>query len=364
MKKFFTAIALGFIAGSCAVTSSPTGGPKDEIPPKIVSVSPASGQRNLQTNEVAWTFDEYIKDKNAKKELMVVPEIEGFELEFKGKKVTASWPGTLRPNTTYFIDLGEGVADITEGNPAQNVQFVWSTGEDIDSLQVDGHVHYYGTEEVDEFLVVLLEAGAGMEDSTFTPIQKRKVKDGGTFEFSYLPNGVYDVLCFQDLNFNGTWDNNELYGFSKGLSSNLDSSLAEIVVAGSLTFGPSENGDSIMNALQSTLDTSALENVGTVVLQMTLPELGTKIELVGENGWQQWVTLPMANEGDTISVEFESLLPGNYVVQGFVDQNGNGSWDAANFWENSAPEEVLTPTVIEVKANWEIEQWIAVTHEE
>ena len=46
---------------SCAVQSKPEGGPKDELPPEIITQQPDAGALNY-TDCVAWVvFDEYIQ---------------------------------------------------------------------------------------------------------------------------------------------------------------------------------------------------------------------------------------------------------------------------------------------------------------
>ena len=47
---------------------------------------------------------------------------------------------SLKPNTTYTIDFSDAIVDNNEGNPLGNYAFSFSTGEDIDTLEVSGHV--------------------------------------------------------------------------------------------------------------------------------------------------------------------------------------------------------------------------------
>jgi uncharacterized protein (DUF2141 family) len=55
--------------------------------------------------------------------------------------------------------------------------------------------------------------------------------------------------------------------------------------------------------------------------------------------------------------EFSNLEPGNYVVRVIFDDNGNGKWDTGSYLKKLQPERIsYYPDVIEVRANWELEQ--------
>ncbi|WP_422083129.1 Ig-like domain-containing protein [Ulvibacterium sp.] len=55
--------------------------------------------------------------------------------------------------------------------------------------------------------------------------------------------------------------------------------------------------------------------------------------------------------------EFNALEPSKYLVRIVFDANGNQKWDTGNYLERIQPEKVTYyPDVIEVRANWELEQ--------
>lgn len=66
-----------------------------------------------------------------------------------------------------------------------------------------------------------------------------------------------------------------------------------------------------------------------------------------------------AREAQTF--EFLNLPPSNYLLRLIFDENGNGVWDTGDYLEKRQPERVLYyPQVIEVRANWELEQTFTV----
>src|SRR5690606_34852519 len=67
-------ISLSFIR--CANMQTPTGGPKDSIPPVILNELPVNLTRNFKQKEIVLTFDEYIKLNNQHKEFSISPDLD------------------------------------------------------------------------------------------------------------------------------------------------------------------------------------------------------------------------------------------------------------------------------------------------
>lgn len=61
--------------------------------------------------------------------------------------------------------------------------------------------------------------------------------------------------------------------------------------------------------------------------------------------------------------EFNNLEPGQYIVRVIFDDNGNGVWDTGSFLNKIQPEKVsYYPDVIDVRANWELEQTFVISN--
>ena len=66
-------ILLGLITlFSCARRGTPTGGAKDTIPPVLVKSFPAMETTNFNAKKIKIYFDEYIKLKDVKKNLIIL----------------------------------------------------------------------------------------------------------------------------------------------------------------------------------------------------------------------------------------------------------------------------------------------------
>src|SRR5690606_36660242 len=125
----------------CASIQQPMGGPKDSIPPTIVSENPPNLSRNFSAEKIVIEFDEYIKLSNPLKEISVSPDMsQPISPRVKRKTIEIMIPDSLEPNTTYTINFGKAIGDFNEGNPLPNYSYVFSTGDVIDSLAISGQV--------------------------------------------------------------------------------------------------------------------------------------------------------------------------------------------------------------------------------
>ena len=142
---------------SCAVQSKPEGGPKDELPPKIITQEPSPGALNYD-NGIAWvSFDEYIQGNSVTGNITSSPPLENLEYKIRGKKLTLDWdPKQLLQETTYRISLGNKIGDLNENNRVKNLEFIWSTGSYIDSMQINGQINKIGEGTFEDLLLWLL----------------------------------------------------------------------------------------------------------------------------------------------------------------------------------------------------------------
>lgn len=207
---------------SCANIQRPGGGPKDSIPPVILNESPLNYSTNFKSKEIILTFDEFIKLTNQFKEFNISPDTETpVQYKVKKKNLVITLPDSLDINTTYTINFGKGLTDYNEGNPIINYNYVFATGEELDSLSISGSVLNAFTKEFDqkkdENIKVLLIPIA--QDSIFG---KRKANiytnldTAGRFQFNNLKEDTYRIYALKEQNndriYNGT---DEWIGFLK-----------------------------------------------------------------------------------------------------------------------------------------------------
>ena len=142
---------------SCANIGSPSGGPKDSIPPVVVKTIPELRGLNYKGSDVRFTFDEYVISTEVGEKLVVSPPMKKKPvILMKGKTLIIQFPENLRKETTYSLDFKDGVADNNEKNPIQALRFSFSTGSKFDSLRVAGYVKNARSQEPVEKALVLL----------------------------------------------------------------------------------------------------------------------------------------------------------------------------------------------------------------
>lgn len=184
----------------CAQIIAPTGGKKDSLPPVLLMAVPGENALNFNAKKVVLTFDEYVQLDQVRENLVVspVPEKDPY-VDYKLKTVTIKINDTLKPNTTYSINLGNAVRDVNENNIFKNLTYTFSTGAYIDSLTLSGNVQLAETGGFDSTLTVLLYNN--LIDSaveTQKPRYMAKVDSSGNFRFRHLASGTYNYYALKD----------------------------------------------------------------------------------------------------------------------------------------------------------------------
>ncbi|MBK7884738.1 MAG: Ig-like domain-containing protein [Chitinophagaceae bacterium] len=212
---FFYIIAI--LGSGCAQISAPTGGPRDSIPPQLLNASPGLKAVNVKSNKITFSFNEYIEVQDVQNNVLISPlPAKTPNINYKLKTVTVSLKDTLLPNTTYSINFGNAIKDVNEGNILQNFTYVFSTGNIIDSLMLDGKIIVAETGKTDSTIVALLYKNAN--DSA---VYKRKPDyiarpdAGGNFSFNNLSAGKYKIYALKDGDGNKYYNSKtELFAFN------------------------------------------------------------------------------------------------------------------------------------------------------
>ncbi len=207
VSNSFALILLVFLTGACAKQSTPMGGPKDEDPPKVLEMVPANQSTNIKPEEILITFDEFIELDNATKNIIITPRINKDEIEITALKNTLNivLNQELEDNTTYVFNFQNSVADLSEGNPVENLKLVFSTGNTIDSLSFSGGVNFYfsgQTEVFKDILVGIYPLSDTTNVFTAQPYYISKSDSTGKFIINNIKPGQYKAYAWQDDNNN------------------------------------------------------------------------------------------------------------------------------------------------------------------
>jgi len=200
---FSIIIAGAMSISGCANIIPPMGGPRDTLPPRLVSVTLADSSRGFSQytgSKIVFTFDEYVDVKEVRDNLIVSPvqKIDPI-VESKLRTMTLRIKDTLQPNTTYAFDFGKAIRDVNEGNIMKNFSYVFSTGKYIDSGQLSGNVIVAATGKPDSTLIVMLHRK--LDDSAVVKDRPRyiaRVDTAGRFHFRFLEPGAYAIYAMKD----------------------------------------------------------------------------------------------------------------------------------------------------------------------
>jgi len=215
--NFFIYTILFFSVINCAKKASPTGGPKDTIPPVLISASPKLNTIFFDKEEVKFLFNEYVKLNEIDKQLIISPplKIGGYKLHptmSASKKITLSILDTLLDNTTYTFNFGEGIEDYNEGNKMSFFSYTISTGAEIDSLNLKGIIKDAIEMEPDDFISLqLYPIDSSYNDSTIynkKPFYVTSTLDSTVFEFKNLKAGKYELIALKDFSNNYFFNQN------------------------------------------------------------------------------------------------------------------------------------------------------------
>ena len=217
MKSFIQACLITSIVINlnCANQRTPTGGPKDTIPPTLISSIPLNETVNFNNNWIELSFDDNINTTALKKNLIISPLTElKYSITTKKNRVRLTFESPLLDNTTYTFNFLQGITDLTEKNPVVNLSLALSTGLFIDSLIITGNVReLYKQQPTKNVLVGLYPYSDSLNLAVDKPLYFNTTNDSGIYKIQNIKFGEYKLFAFSDDNKNFNFDaENEAYG--------------------------------------------------------------------------------------------------------------------------------------------------------
>jgi hypothetical protein len=190
------------LLSACASTGTPSGGPKDETPPKLLTSMPLENSVNSKKQRIEIIFDELIALKSPSEKIIVSPPQKQSPLvKSVANKAVVVLSDSLLPNTTYSIDFTDAIVDYNEGNKYGDYAFSFSTGDHIDSLRVSGNV--IDASNLNPIGGIIIGTHSEAVDSCFRKKAFERItkstKDG-RFTLKGLPEGVVGVYALGDKN--------------------------------------------------------------------------------------------------------------------------------------------------------------------
>lgn len=271
---------------ACASVRPITGGEKDTQPPALLRALPANRSTNFSAKTILLEFDERVQLERVRDRMLISPPLaERPDVRNAGpRSVEINLNAPLSPNTTYTINLGECVKDLTEGNLTTGLTYVMSTGDDLDSAVVVGSVvnALSGAAEKD-MIIGLYAPGDSSGFRRGRPAYMTRSDAAGQFVLANLPNEAFSLFALRDKNANYKYDlPNEEIAF-------LDAPIHTLV----------NDSDTTENVLRSFLPASSRQQIrtytttldGALELVMARPTDTVEVrDVLRSSGTLSWTT--------------------------------------------------------------------------
>ncbi len=201
---FLVGLMADFLLAGCASRGNPSGGPQDTLAPKIDTTFPPNFSTRFNSSEIEIIFDEYITLKGASQQIRITPPLsEKLEIKPGLKSVLIKLSAdSLLENTTYTITFGTAITDFTEGNVNGKFNYVFSTGDYIDSLSVKGSITNTDGTAAEGLLIALYDYSTVKTQDSLPfkalPTYYAYSDETGNFNMQNLKYGKFGVVAFED----------------------------------------------------------------------------------------------------------------------------------------------------------------------
>jgi hypothetical protein len=197
----------------CANPVTPTGGPKDSKPPESVNCFPPNLSTHFAEKEIKLEFDEFIQLKDPDNQVTISPPwLPNTDFKIRGKFVIVKLNDSLRPNTTYSLNFGDAISDITENNVLRNFIYVFSTGAFVDSLSFEGKIidAFDLTPQKNVLAMLYLDNNDTLPFDSLPykvkPYYLTRTGENGEFRLINLSDASFKLFALKDINSSFTYD--------------------------------------------------------------------------------------------------------------------------------------------------------------
>ena len=198
--------------GGCADQRPPSGGPVDLVPPEIVKTFPQNKTTLFHDRSIKLKFSKYVDQRSVQESIFISPYVGKPEYDWSGKEVEVLFPDTLHDSTTYVVNVGTDVVDLTNKNRmAHAFTLAFSTGSTIDSAAIEGFVLPSYEKESLSGIMIFAYRLYSINAAMLNPRKQRPdfiTQTGirGDFSLHHIPVGLYRMIAVKDENRNLLYD--------------------------------------------------------------------------------------------------------------------------------------------------------------
>ncbi|MFN0728777.1 Ig-like domain-containing protein [Polaribacter gochangensis] len=216
IKHIIFVFAVILLTSNCAKKGRPNGGLKDSLAPVMVTANPPYKSIHFNSKKIKLSFDEYITLKNVNQQLVISPPLKYFPtISPQGspsKEITIKLTDTLKENTTYIFNFGNSIEDNNEGNVLKSFNYVFSTGNYVDSLKTKGFIKDAFNNKFDKDISILLyEVDSTYSDSIIYKQKPNYITNAldSLFKITNIKEGKYLLVALKDVSNNYTFNPKE-----------------------------------------------------------------------------------------------------------------------------------------------------------
>ena len=193
------------LVSGCASKGPVTGGPVDDIPPRIIETYPETLSLNVSRNvKVMLIFNENMNRGSVGTSIFISPTPkEEPQFVWQGfKKLEIRFKDELEEEKTYVVSIGSNAMDAHKVSLDETYTLAFSTWNKIDNGSISGKI--YGKYEIEKTLIFayLMKQTADITPDSLKPDYITQLSSEGKFRFNFLSNGKYRLFAIEDNNQN------------------------------------------------------------------------------------------------------------------------------------------------------------------
>ena len=295
-----------FTLQHCATPTPPSGGARDTLGPVLIAEETTPNfQTNFRPERITLTFDEWV-ELDPQQEILISPPLdlgEDNRPTLRRRSLVIPLKGvTLRDSVTYVVNIGAAIKDLNEGNPTENLRFVFATGPVLDTASVSGTlVRDYSGEPLENGTIALFGNLADTAVTTQNPTYFAQTDEEGRYTVYNVRPGTYRVIALER-NPSATNYFIDVAGFAQPLAVGFTDTL--LVVADGINSLPAVTVSTVAKPLRiNTVDTSDFGRIRLVLNQPAeLADLVTGGDYLRRN------------DRDTLNLFYRQARPDTFVI--------------------------------------------------
>jgi len=195
-RRALLASAVLLAGASCARMASPDGGPPDETPPAILSVSPEPGAGLPGLDEISIIWDERLEEASV--EVSLYPPM-GSRLAIEGRKITVKLDQPIG-GACLVLHLPGTLSDLRGNETGAPVDLAWAGGDSFPESAVTMTFQRQGGGVPGSRIIAdILGPGGLLERRTSADTSFAAVA-------GWLEPGEYRLVCYEDPDFSFSWE--------------------------------------------------------------------------------------------------------------------------------------------------------------